>query len=196
MHVLDIAQNSISAGASCVDITIEEIPDRHSLYVIISDNGKGMDSSEAERSLDPFYTTRATRRVGLGLPLFKAQAEASGGRLKIDTVLGSGTTVMACFDTSSIDCLPLGRMEDTMVTLILCNPEVDFKYTHIYCDKCFEFSTQDIKGKLGCLPITDLSVIGWIRIYISENIDKLYGGVASEVDSGTGGNKTKDFASC
>ncbi|HOB19467.1 MAG TPA: ATP-binding protein [Candidatus Atribacteria bacterium] len=185
LHVLDIIQNSISAGASCVDIAIKEIPADHSLYVMISDNGTGMDSSEAERSLDPFYTTRTTRRVGLGLPLFKAQAEASGGSLEIDTEKGRGTTVMARFDTRSIDCLPLGRMEDTMATLILCHPDIEFRYTHSYYDKCFEFSTQDIKGKLGDLLISDLSVIGWIRKYISENIEKLYGGVASEVDSGT-----------
>lgn len=182
LHVLDVAQNSISANASSVDILIKELPAWHCLCVIVSDNGKGMDINEAERSLDPFYTTRTTRRVGLGLPLFKAQAEASGGKLEIKTEKDRGTTVMAYFDTSNIDCLPLGRMEDTMATLIFCNPNVDFKYTHIYSDKCFKFDTQEIKRKLGCLSIADLGVIEWIKKHISENIDELYGGAANEVD--------------
>ncbi|HZK34685.1 MAG TPA: ATP-binding protein [Bacillota bacterium] len=177
LHILDLVQNSISAGAAFVEITIKDILDDNTLSIIVSDDGIGMNETQVTNALDPFYTTRTTRNVGLGIPMFKAQAEASGGSFVLISEEGKGTRIEAIFNTRSIDCLPTGNMVDTMTTLILCNPDVDFTYTHVYNGQRFEFKTIDIKARLDEVSIAQTEVITWIRDYISENINELYGGV-------------------
>ena len=108
LNVLDIAQNSISAGASEVEITVEEISSASKMTIIIKDNGCGMDEETVRNVMDPFYTTRTTRKVGMGVPLFKMAAESTGGSFDIVSELGVGTTVTAVFGLSNIDRMPLG----------------------------------------------------------------------------------------
>ncbi len=177
LHLLDLAQNSITAGAALIEIAIREEPEPGQMSVTIRDNGRGMESGEAAMAMDPFYTTRTTRRVGLGIPLFKASAEASGGYMDIVSEKGKGTEITAVFHTQHIDCLPIGRMDETMVSLILCNPDVDFIYTHQFNDKDFVLNTGEIRAQLGELPITHPEVIGWITEYIVEGLNEMYGGV-------------------
>lgn len=178
LHILDLVQNSISASASLVEIYISEMVDEKILKVCLNDNGKGMSKTQADQALDPFFTTRTTRKVGLGLPLFKAQAEASGGSLSLSSQKGKGTKIKAIFKTDHIDCLPLGNMADTIVSLILCNPELDFIYRHIYNGQEFTFNTMNIKAMLDEISITKIEVITWIKTYIGENLKGLYGGVS------------------
>jgi anti-sigma regulatory factor (Ser/Thr protein kinase) len=178
LHILDLVQNSIAAGATLIKITIQDIPQDGLIIVEICDNGSGMDKEQVKQVSDPFYTTRTTRKVGLGIPLFKASAEATGGQFEISSQKGSGTTIRAVFHSSHIDCLPIGSMEDTMAVLIFCNPNVDFIYTHEYSDSQFLLSTEEIRQYLGNLDIFHPDVIAWIKEYISQGLEEIYGGVS------------------
>jgi signal transduction histidine kinase len=125
---MDIAQNSIRAEASLTTIRVDEsIPDE-TLSITIADNGCGMSEEQVKSVIDPFFTTRTTRKVGLGVPLFKMEAEMTGGSFNIDSTLGVGTTLTAVFKTSHVDMIPLGEIGAVMHLLITCNPEIDFLY--------------------------------------------------------------------
>ena len=110
LNVLDIAQNSIAAGASLTEITVEEDTAADRVVIIVKDDGRGMTPEQVRRVSDPFYTTRTTRKVGMGIPLFRMAAEMAGGGLTIDSTPGVGTTVTASFVRSHIDRMPLGDM--------------------------------------------------------------------------------------
>ena len=144
LHILDIAQNSLMAGASLITILIEESPLRNSLRIEITDNGKGIEADRMQTVTDPFYTTRSSRKVGLGLSLFQAAAERSGGELQITSRLGLGTTVTVVFPYDNIDRAPLGNMADTILTLVMGNPGVDFCYRHLYEARTFIFDTRQL----------------------------------------------------
>lgn len=173
LHILDVAENSVRAEASMIEISIEEKIKEDQLIIKISDNGKGMDKDFLEKVLDPFTTTRTTRRVGLGLPFFKAAAEECGGSFKIDSVKGEGTWLEATFQHSHIDRVPLGNMADTMVSLLLVGEEVDWIYSHSWEENKFFFSTIDVKKILEGLPITNIEVINWIKDHIEEGLKDL-----------------------
>lgn len=126
LNVMDIAQNSISAGASLITIRVEEDRPADTLSISVEDNGKGMSPETVQKVIDPFYTTRTTRSVGLGVPLFKMEAEMTGGSFQIDSQLGVGTTLTAVFKPSSVDMIPLGDINGTVQLLISCNPTLDF----------------------------------------------------------------------
>ena len=130
LNVLDIAQNSVRANATLVTITMEEDSAAGTLRISIADDGCGMSKEQVARVMDPFFTTRTTRKVGLGIPFFKLTAEATGGSFSIDSTLGVGTTTTAFYHTGHIDMMPVGDMVSTMVTLISMNPKMDFVYRH------------------------------------------------------------------
>lgn len=170
MNILDIAQNCISAGASLVEIEIEVSGRRENmLSVSIKDDGCGMDEQTLRSVESPFYTSRTTRRVGLGIPLFKQAAEMSGGSFSIDSRPGKGTLVKAVFDTSSIDCAPLGEVWDTVGILIQMNENVDFVYRVKKGGRMFECDTRYLKQIMDGAGLTDAAVIQWIKEYIEEN---------------------------
>jgi len=177
LHILDIAQNSIAAGASRIAISIQDRPGQDRLEIRICDNGKGMDPDQVKSATNPFYTTRTTRRVGLGIPLFQASAEATGGYLKIYSEKGTGTVVQAVFHRRHMDCPPMGRMEDTMAVLVCCNPDVQFYYSHIFSGRKFVLHSGEIQQKLGEISIADPDVIVWIKEYIRSGLEEIYGGV-------------------
>jgi len=174
LHILDIVQNSISAGASIVKITIFEDTSRDLLVISVQDNGRGMEKQVIKKVKDPFYTSRTTRRVGLGIPLLEAASKRCGGNLKIYSTPGKGTKVIAKFSHSHIDRAPIGNLWDTISGLIMCNEETDFVYTHIFNGRQFQLNTIDIKKVLEGVPITSPEVINWIRDYLKENIEKIY----------------------
>ena len=128
LNVMDVVQNSISAGADLIEITVEESPAEERLSIEISDNGRGMTPEQLRQVTDPFYTTRTTRNIGLGVPLFKMEAEMTGGGFEISSVFGEGTKLRASFCTGSIDMIPLGDLEGILHLLITCNPKLDFVY--------------------------------------------------------------------
>ncbi len=173
LNVLDIAQNSIVAGASLTEILVKENTQEKTLLIGIYDNGKGMTPEQVENVKDPFFTTRTTRKVGMGIPLFKLAAEQTGGSFTITSQVGVGTKVDAVFKTDSIDFTPLGDMASTIATIVSMNEDKDFVYTRSIDGKEFTFKSQDIKVILDGVPLSEPSVMSWIEDYIRENTEQL-----------------------
>lgn len=174
LHILDIAQNSIVAEADEIRIAIIEDLEADRLAICIKDDGKGMDAETLRKVVDPFYTTRTTRKVGLGIPMFKQAAEQCDGSFSITSDLGVGTKIVAEFKHSHIDRMPLGNMSDTLITIINSSDKIDLNYTHEVNNEKFTLCTRDIKKTLGELPITNLDVLIWLRDYIKENLEEIY----------------------
>lgn len=174
MHIIDIIQNSIEAGAGRVSVTIIEDPitDRFSLEV--GDNGRGMNPDLVAQVTDPFFTTRTTRRIGLGLPLLKAAAERCEGEMKIQSTPGKGTTVFAAFRHSHIDRAPLGNMMDTVINTVVGHPELDLVFTHRVGDNSLVFDAAELRRDLEDVPLNNPAVINWIRSYLAEGYQELY----------------------
>ena len=174
LHLLDIARNSIVAKSTEIKIKVTEDHKRDSLVLTIQDNGIGMDQKTIDKVLDPFFTTRKTRNVGLGLSLLKANCKTTGGDLVISSTPGIGTLVKASFVYSNIDRPPLGDITASIITLILSEENFNFIFTYQYNDESFSFSTNDIQEILGCdVDIRNWTIINWIEAYINENIDSL-----------------------
>ncbi|MCR4426368.1 MAG: ATP-binding protein [Firmicutes bacterium] len=173
MHILDIAQNSIAAGATLVTIDVLEDTDSDTMVIRVEDNGRGMDPEFAMRIRDPFVTTRTTRDVGLGVPLFAAAAERCGGGLTVETERGRGTVVAATFRLSHIDRAPLGDMAGTVVALAVCNPGVDFVYNHSRGGKSLRVDTREIRTEVGDIPLSHPEVASFIRQHIAEGEKEL-----------------------
>ncbi len=162
-HILDIAENSIRAGCRMVSITVIEDLTADTLTLEISDDGKGMSADELKKALDPFYTTKKVRRVGLGLPMLKLAAELTGGSFRLDSAQGRGTTVNVTFGHSHIDRQPLGDIGLTIISLIAGSPRVDFVYTHRKEGREYRLDTRSIRGELGDVPIEHVEVLLLIR---------------------------------
>ncbi len=173
LNVLDIAQNSISADATLIEIELKENTEENTLLIGIYDNGKGMTKQQLEAVRDPFFTTRTTRKVGMGIPLFKMAAEMTGGYLEIQSEIGKGTTVKAFFRTDHLDFVPIGDMTSTVVTLITMNEAVDFIYTRSLGTEAFTLDTRVLKEILEGVPFSEPSVTAWLRDYINEQTKQL-----------------------
>lgn len=174
LNVLDLAQNSVSAKATLIEIEINEDPDSDSLTVRISDNGCGMTKEQLKAVADPFYTTRNTRKIGLGVPLFKMAAEMTGGSFSITSEVGLGTTTKGVFGLTHIDRMPLGNINETILTLIYCNPTIDFVYTRTFSGKSFTLDTREVRSVLGDVPLTEKDVTAWMRGYLDEGDKTLH----------------------
>ena len=168
LHITDIVQNSIVAGATLVGIEIIENLNKNYLEISITDNGKGMSEELVKRVVDPFTTSRTTRKVGLGIPLFKHAAESTGGRLTIVSELGVGTKVTATFTHDHIDRQPLGDIVGTMLATIVSHEEIDFVYKHIVNGKEFVFETKEVKEVLGGVSFSEPDVYMWIKNCLNE----------------------------
>lgn len=182
LHILDLTQNSISAGADLVQITINEDLMADRLTICIEDNGKGMDKDFLEKVKDPFVTSRTSRKVGLGIPLMLAACRRCEGDLVIESEKNVGTRVTATFKHSHIDRAPMGDMAETMVSLILAGSEsnrtVDFVYTHMIDSREFRIDTREIRTVLGSgISLGEPDVIMWIKDYVNEGLTNLRGGV-------------------
>ena len=175
LNILDIAQNSLSAGAGLVTLTVDEDSGADSLTLRVEDDGRGMDADTLQRVRDPFYTTRTTRKVGMGIPLFRMAAEMTGGSLDIVSEPGKVTAVTASFSLSHIDRMPLGDMAGTVTALIRLNPGVDFVYRHTVDGRSFEMDTRELRAQLGDVPLSEPDVMEWIDGYLREQVDSLGG---------------------
>lgn len=168
LHILDLVENSLSAGATRVTIELSEDTRADWLTVRVADNGRGMDAELARRVVDPFFTTRTTRRVGLGLPFLKQAAEMCGGALTIDSAPGVGTTITATCQHSHIDRMPLGDLPTTILSLVVGNPQADFVYRHSVNERVFQFDTRPIKAELGEVALSEPSVIAYLKEALKE----------------------------
>lgn len=169
LNVLDIVQNSITASANLIEIKLVEDINNDILKINIFDNGKGMTDEQIKSVTDPFYTTRTTRKIGLGIPLFKMAAEMSGGSFKIESTVGSGTKIYTSYIHSSIDRMPVGNINETVSMLIRMNPDIDFVYTHTFNEKSYSLDTRELREQLENVPLDTPEVIDWINDYLTEN---------------------------
>ncbi|SMC55557.1 ATP-binding protein [Papillibacter cinnamivorans] len=176
LHILDIAQNSVTAGAKNISILVDSDTKTDWITIEITDDGKGMSEELVKKVTDPFVTSRTTRKVGLGIPLFKHAAEAAGGDFEIRSVLGEGTTVTARLRLRHIDRQPMGKLEETMAILIGGSPGVDFSLQMRHDGRGFEIDTRSMRELLGGVPLNTPEVLTWTREYIREKMNDLYGG--------------------
>ena len=169
LHILDIAQNSISAGARALDLTLAE--ENGWLTITVADDGRGMSPEILATVTDPFTTTRTTRKVGLGLPLLRMTAEQTGGHVEIESRVGVGTTVTALFRAGHIDCPPLGDLPSTVSLLIQGAPDVEWTtYTRSTPKGGFRFDTRQVREILGPdVPLSSPDVAMWVRDFVAEN---------------------------
>lgn len=172
LNILDIAENSVKAGAALTEISIAETEE--TLTLTITDNGSGMTEEVLKGVTDPFYTTRTTRKVGMGLPLLKLEAEQTGGSLSITSRHISnfpdshGTLVCAVFYKNHIDCTPLGDAVASITTLIQGHPDRDFLFTHTKNGKTVSLDTRELRQILEDVPLSSYEVIKWIEQYLNE----------------------------
>jgi len=164
--VKELLENSLDAGADTIEIEIRE---GGTNLIRVKDNGKGMDRQTLENVTNPFFTSRTTRKVGLGIPLFKMAAQQTGGSFEISSAVGEGTVVKAVFDTSNIDCTPLGDVWDTVAILIQMNEDIDFVYTASRDGENFVCDTRQLKEIMEGAPLSDPMVVRWIKEFIEEN---------------------------
>ncbi len=173
LHILDIVENSTRAGATNTEITLVEDTYKDTLFLEIKDNGSGMSEDVLKKVLDPFYTTKTVRNVGLGLPMLAQATERTEGHFIIESKGGEGTRVAASFKLSHIDRQPLGDIASTLVTLIAGNPDVDFIYRHQHNNREYVLDTNDVKKEIDDVPINHVEVLHFIREHVQEGLKEI-----------------------
>ena len=172
-HILDIAENSVRAGARLIEIDVDEDTANDSLSIEIIDDGHGMKQEEIKKALDPFYTTKTVRRVGLGIPLLADAAQRSGGHLNLESQEGKGTTIKSTFGLSHVDRQPMGSIISTLIILIAGNSDVDFFYKHRHNDQRFEIDTREIRKEIMDVPINHPEILKYIRGVLEEGFSEI-----------------------
>ncbi len=173
LHILDIVQNSIRAKAKLIGIEISELPETDELIIVISDDGCGMSQEQLQRAVDPFYTSRTTRKVGLGLSLFKQNAEMSGGSFQIESELGKGTKVTAIFGLKHLDRPAMGDLTGTLL-LLICSPgETNYVFKHQTPCSEFTLDTRDVRQMLEDVPLTHPDVRIFLKEMLRENLEQI-----------------------
>jgi hypothetical protein len=169
-HILDIAENSIRAGATLVSIIINEDEKENLLSIEINDDGSGMSKEEIKKVFDPFYTTKTVRRIGLGVPLLYDAAQRAGGNLHLDSIKGKGTKLTATFQLDHLDRQPMGDIIGTLITLIAGNCDVDFLFRHKNNDRQFEMDTRDIRKEIDEIPLNHPEILKYIRGVLEDGL--------------------------
>jgi len=173
MHIMDIFQNSVSAKASMISIDVDEDTKKNSLRLTIIDNGCGMTDAIVKKVTDPFFTTRTTRKVGLGLPLLKQNAERTGGFFRLEAERERETRMTAQFVLDNIDRPVLGDIPGTVMLMVMSNPGIGITYEHKKDGRNYVFSTKDVKEALGDIPLNEPSVYKYLREMITENLSEI-----------------------
>jgi len=168
LHILDLAENSITAGADQIQIKVDETHLNNRIKITLKDNGRGVDPGMLNLISDPFVTTRTTRRVGMGIALFKAAAERCNGIFEIESRENKGTTISATFETDHIDRAPVGDMGETITTLIAGYPDIGIRYDHILFRDSFTLNTDELKLGLGDIELNDPVLLTRIKEIIND----------------------------
>jgi hypothetical protein len=171
---MDIIENGVTAGASLIHLKIEEDRAQNWLRLTIADNGRGMNEETLKKALDPFFTTRTTRRVGLGLSLLREASKRCEGEFQIRSKEAEGTEVHASFRRDHIDLAPMGDIGSSLINLIVGNSDVDFVYTHGVDGELFELDTRRIKTELDGVPISHPEVIQYLGSTIRDSLTAMY----------------------
>ena len=169
-HIIDIVANSVTAKATYIIVEITSNTNKGLLSLYIKDDGLGMDEETVKKVLDPFYSTKIGKKVGLGVPLLKGTAETTGGIFRLSSVIGKGTEIFASFDLNHPDLPPLGNIRDTMLVLVIGNPDTDFRFQIKNDIKEFILDTKEIKHHLDGIPINYPDVITFLSKYLDENM--------------------------
>jgi len=172
-HILDIVQNSLHAGATSVSVVLTENTDNSKLTLEISDNGCGMTAEKLKKVIDPFFTTSVTKKVGLGLPLLKQNAELTGGNFSIESAENKGTMVTAVFHNNHIDMIPMGDLAITFKALIAANPEINFIYRHTMHNQSFTLNTEEVRYELEDVKLNTPEVLNYLVDFIRYNLKAL-----------------------
>lgn len=170
LHILDLVQNSIEAGAKNIYIEIKKDLDKKRLILRIQDDGKGIPPEVLEELKDPFYTTRTTRKVGLGIPLFWEVVRNCGGNMNIVSEIGKGTSILAEIPIDCIDLPPIGDISGSILSIIATNPEIDLSLRLEKSNDVFVFSTKELRKELGEVPLNSLEVMSFLKNYLYENL--------------------------
>ncbi len=170
MHILDIIGNSVRAKAQLIEVSVVENSMDDTFIITIADDGCGMDAKTIESALDPFFTSRKTRKVGLGIPLLQQNTQLTGGGLNIESELGKGTKLVATFSRTHIDRPPLGDISGTVSLMVSGNPNVDFIYHHKLDDEDYTFDSREVKQVLDGVEVTEPSVVKFLKQMIEENL--------------------------
>jgi hypothetical protein len=173
LHILDIVQNSIRAKATLIGIEVDEYPNENQLIITISDDGTGMDPEQLKRAIEPFYTSRTTRKVGLGLSLFKQNAEMTDGSFSIESELGKGTKVTAIFGMSHLDRPIMGDLVGTLLILICSSDEINYVFKHKTPSGEYELDTREIRQTLENVPISNPDVRLFLKEMLQENLEQI-----------------------
>jgi hypothetical protein len=173
LHLLDIAENSIAANASEIQISVVEDTVTDLLQMSVQDNGKGMDAETVAHVIDPFFTSRTTRKVGLGIPLLKEAAEACNGFLKLDSEPGKGTRLFVQFQRSNIDRMPLGNLADTYIQILVMNPQIHWLLQYKVDDREYLLDSKEISEALDGVPMTEPAVLSAIREMVETGIGQV-----------------------
>ena len=168
LHILDIVENSLDAGATAIDVLVDDDPAGNRLRVSVRDDGRGMDARTLAAIDDPFVTSRTTRVAGLGVPLFKEAAEACNGRLEVRSAPGQGTTLEAEFQRDHIDRMPLGDLPGTLLGLVVGRPEIHWRFRYRAGGETFSFDSDPIRQALGDVPLSEPAALRCIRETLEE----------------------------
>jgi len=172
-HIVDVVQNSVTAGADRVEIVIEASVRKDRIQLKICDNGRGMDTDTVRRVQDPFYTTKSGKKVGLGIPLMKETALHCDGAFELTSRLDKGTRIRAEYRLTHIDTPPMGPVDETIFQLIVATPEVNMVFVWMTDAGRFAVSTHEIREQIGEMSLTHPAVLSFLRNYLRENIQKL-----------------------
>ncbi len=173
MHTLEILMNSVHADAKNIKLDITDSAERDELVISVLDDGKGMSEETAKKASDPFYTSRTTRKIGMGLAFLRGLAETCGGAFTLESELGKGTLVRASVQRSNIDTPPLGDLGEMLMESIQANGDIEYELAYETDDDRFQFSTREAKEMLDGVSILEPEVLLWIKDYINEGISKL-----------------------
>jgi len=176
LYLLDLVENSIAAQATMIEVTVREDRKSNRLELIIADNGRGMDANTLHKALDPFYTTRTTRKVGLGLPFIQMAAEDAEGNLSLESTPGVGTTLHVCFQANHVNTPPLGDLPASIYAISIHQAVQGFIYHHITDEFQFHYDLDQVRSILDGTPLTNGKVMKFLLEYIQENIDSVRGG--------------------
>jgi len=183
LHILDIVQNSLTAGAANIKLEIIDSDNDNLIFIAVRDDGAGMSEEFLSKVMDPFTTSRTTRNVGLGIPLLKSAAQMTGGDLEISSKQGEGTDITVSFNKSNIDCPPLGDICSTVVTLIQGSPDKNFIVSYKTDTGEFIMDTMVFKNELGDIPLDEPEVLAWIDGWFKENLEEISKDIFNQVSS-------------
>ena len=173
LHILDIAENSVNAGATKIEVTVIENIKNDLLFICVKDNGKGISDEKMKRIADPFITSRTTRKVGLGIPFLKAAAEACQGGLVIQSKPGEGTEIEVTFQHSHIDRMPLGDLQSTFLNLLIGYPQINWVLHYQVDERVYVMDDQPVKDVLESVPLSEPAVINYLKQEISNGFKEV-----------------------